>query len=82
MSELINAQGLGCAEPVILAKKALESRDEITIVVNEYTALENLRALGAHLGCLVEVTSKVGDSYLYLVHLRKKRDICNHEDAN
>jgi len=70
MSELINAKGLGCAEPVILAKKALESRTEITIVVNELTAMENLRALGVHLGCLVEATMEAED--IYTIHFRKK----------
>jgi len=43
MSELIDAKGLGCAEPVILAKRALELHDEITILVDEQTALDNLR---------------------------------------
>jgi TusA-related sulfurtransferase len=35
MPELIDAKGLGCAEPVILAKRALKLHDEITIVVDE-----------------------------------------------
>jgi len=63
MSELIDAKGLGCAEPVILAKKALESRDEITVVVSEPTAMENLRALGVHLGCLVEAAKEAEGIY-------------------
>ena len=71
MSELINAKGLGCAEPVILAKKALDSLDEITIVVNEATAMENLRTLGTYLGCFVEVTTEA--ERIYTVHLRKKQ---------
>jgi TusA-related sulfurtransferase len=70
MSELIDAKGLGCAEPVILAKKALESCNEITIVVNESAAMENLRALGTHLGCSVEVTTEAG--CIHTVYFRKK----------
>jgi len=70
MSELIDAKGLGCAQPVILARKALELCDEITIVVNEPTALKNLRALGIHAGCEVNITGESGD--IYSVHIRKK----------
>lgn len=69
MSELIDAKGLGCAEPVILAKRALELHDEITILVDEQTALENLRVLGMHAGCLVNVTEEPGKTYS--VHLKK-----------
>ena len=46
MSELIDAKGLGCAQPVILARDALDLCDEVTIVVDERTALENLKLLG------------------------------------
>lgn len=70
MSELINAKGLGCAEPVILAKKALDSLDEITIVINEATAMENLRTLGTYLGCSVKVTTEA--NCIHTVYFRKK----------
>lgn len=63
MHEFINAKGTGCAEPVILAKKALELYDEITIIVNARTALENLMAFGMHSGCIVTVTEEPGETY-------------------
>lgn len=78
MSELIDAKGLGCAQPVILARNALELYDEITIVVDERTALENIKLLGMHVGCLgihieclVDVTGKPGD--IYWIRLSKTR---------
>ena len=78
MSELINAKGLGCARPVVLARNALELHDEITIVVDERTALDNLTLLGMQAGCLglhvrylVDVTGKHED--IYWIHLRKGR---------
>lgn len=70
MPELIDAKGLGCAEPVILARKALESYDEITIVVDEPSALKNLRVLGMHTGFMVNVTGEPGETYA--VHIKKK----------
>jgi TusA-related sulfurtransferase len=63
MSELIDAKGLGCAEPVILAKNALDLCDEVTIVVDGQMALENLKLLGAHTGCAVDVTGEPGDVF-------------------
>ncbi len=60
MSELIDARGLGCAEPVILVKKALESENEVTIIVDQQPALENIKALGAYTGCRVDITGEDG----------------------
>ena len=72
MSELIDAKGLGCAEPVILARKALELHDEITLVVDARTALENIKALGKYAGCAVDVTGEPGD--VFSIRLRKARN--------
>ena len=46
MSELINTKGLDCVKPVVPAKSTLELCDEITILVDQPTALRNLKALG------------------------------------
>ena len=78
MSQLINAKGLGCAQPVVLARNALDVYDEITMVVDERRVLENLKLLGMHVGysdmhvgCLVDVTGEPGD--IYWIHIRKTR---------
>lgn len=60
MSVLIDAKGFGCAQPVILARNALELYDEITIVVDERAALENLKILGMNAGWMVRVTEELG----------------------
>ena len=70
MPEIINAKGLGCGEPVILAKNALEIYDEITVMVDTRTALENIRALGVHIGCIVDIVGEPRD--VYSIHLKKK----------
>lgn len=46
MPERIDAGGLGCTKLIILAKKALESLDEVTLIVDGGIALENIKALG------------------------------------
>lgn len=70
MSQLIDARGLGCAEPVILAKKALESHKDITILVDQPSALENIKALGAHAECRVDITGE--DESICSIRLRKQ----------
>ncbi len=70
MPEIINAKGLGCGEPVILAKNALEIYDEITVIVDTRTALENIKTLGVHTGCIVDVVGVQSD--IYSIHLKKK----------
>jgi hypothetical protein len=70
MSELINTKGLGCAEPVVLARNELELYDEITIVLDGQTALENLKLWGIHAGCVVSVTREPGE--VYSIHFRKE----------
>jgi selenium metabolism protein YedF len=50
MAHTVDARGLACPQPVILAKKALEGHDEVTVIVNDTTALENVKKLAAGLG--------------------------------
>jgi len=63
MSQLIDARGLSCPQPVILAKKALESSNESTleIMVDNATARENLLRLANHSGCKAEVINNGED---------------------
>ncbi|HRV23580.1 MAG TPA: sulfurtransferase TusA family protein [Syntrophorhabdaceae bacterium] len=76
MPELIDAKGLGCGVPVILAKKALESHDEITVLVDDIPNLENLKVLARHLDCMVNVKKNNGS---FLVNLKKtKCNICRN----
>lgn len=58
LTKIINAVGLACPQPVVLAKQALESNDRIKVIVDNETALENIKRLGGKLGCAVSVDSK------------------------
>jgi len=62
MSEIkiINATGLSCPQPVILAKQAILSHEQVRVIVDNDTALENVRRLGAKLGCEVKSEAKAG----------------------
>jgi selenium metabolism protein YedF len=54
----IDARGLECPQPVILAKKALEETSGVEISVDNTTAVENLKRLGTKLKCSVTIDEK------------------------
>lgn len=63
MSELINAKGLTCPQPVILTKKALEAYAEVAVLVDNTTAVENIKRLASGAGCSVKVTEEPGGTF-------------------
>jgi TusA-related sulfurtransferase len=67
MSDYIDAKGLGCAEPVLLARQSLKSHDEVTIVVDTRTSLENIKALAMYTGSAIEIAEKPGGTYLVIL---------------
>jgi selenium metabolism protein YedF len=71
MKKIIDAKGLACPQPVILTKKALDQEDEITVIVDNDTAAENVRRMGTKSGCTVD-TEKKEDGTCH-VHLSKKQ---------
>ena len=49
----VDARGLSCPEPVILTKKALESKEAVyEILVDNVTAKENVSRFAQHQGCV------------------------------
>ena len=60
MPEIINAKGLDCPQPVILTKKALEVHNEITVLVDNTTALENIKRLASSVGCSFQIIDEPG----------------------
>ncbi len=71
MSELVDAKGLGCPEPVILTKKALDRHDEVTVLVDDETSLENVKRLALSSGCDVDATAEPGGVFRILIRKRK-----------
>ncbi|MFA5367016.1 MAG: sulfurtransferase TusA family protein [Dehalococcoidia bacterium] len=67
MSE-VDARGLSCPLPVINTKKALEGSDkQITVIVDNATARDNVTRLAKSNKCTVAVEQKGNDYYLTLV---------------
>lgn len=69
MANYVDARGLACPQPVIAAKKALDSIDNgtVTVIVDNAIAKENLLKLAASSHCDVRVNEKDGLFTLQLV---------------
>lgn len=72
MSETVDARGLDCPQPVVLAKKALEKAVKVTVIVDNETARENVSRLAASQGCIVSVEEKEDGVYLHLTRTSAK----------
>ena len=65
MKKIIDARGLACPQPVVLTKKGLEDSDQLTTIVDNSAAVENVTKLAKSKGCTVQVEEKEGD-YLHI----------------
>lgn len=67
MAKKVDARGLSCPQPVILATKAIESGDfPIEILVETVTSRENVRRMAESKNCRVRV-EEVGDEFKLVI---------------
>ena len=63
MAETVDARGLSCPQPVILARKAIARGSfPINVLVETVTSRENVRRMAEKEGCLV-VAEQVGNEF-------------------
>jgi tRNA 2-thiouridine synthesizing protein A len=59
----VDARGLSCPQPVILAKKAIQANEfPIEVLVETVTSRENVRRMAEKEGCQVDVEG-LGDEF-------------------
>ncbi len=63
---IIDARGLNCPQPAVLTKKALEKSSDLTVIVDNATAEENVSRLAEGHGMEVKVDKKGDGIYLRL----------------
>lgn len=66
MTKIVDTQGLPCPEPVMLTGKALEASDEVTCIVDNEVAKENVSRMAASKGFRVRAEEKGGLTHLHL----------------
>ena len=63
MVKTVDARGLSCPQPVILARKAIQQGQfPIEVLVETVTSRENVRRASEKLGCRVSV-EEMGDEF-------------------
>jgi TusA-related sulfurtransferase len=63
MTHTVDARGLSCPQPVILARKAVQAgKFPIEVLVETVTSRENVRRAAEKLGCTVQVED-LGDEF-------------------
>jgi selenium metabolism protein YedF len=62
-TKTVDARGLACPQPVVLAKQAIEANEKIKVIVDNDTALENVKRLGTKLGCDIKVEKNKDNTY-------------------
>ena len=70
MPETVDARGLLCPQPVVMAKKKLEEIDRGTfdILVDNKPSTQNVARFVKNAGCLAEIEEKDG---VYVIHVTK-----------
>ena len=56
----VDARGLACPQPVLLAKKAIAENEEVIVIVDNEIAVENIRRLAVKTACGFSVTEREG----------------------
>lgn len=63
MKKTIDARGLSCPQPVILAKQAIEENERVVVIVDNVGAVENVRRLGSTMGREVTIDKKGEETF-------------------
>jgi len=70
----IDAKGLACPKPVVLAKKAISCNQEVLVVVDNQTAASNLTKLGKKMGAEVSVVEESETEFKVMFKNKKSSD--------
>lgn len=69
MVERVDARGLSCPQPVILARKAIAAgKYPIEVLVDSVTSRENVRRVAEKAGCRVSVEPVADEFKLVISH--------------
>lgn len=77
--KIVNTTGLACPQPVVLAKQAIEASAHVRVIVDNDTALENVKRMGTTLGCDVKAEKK-NDGTFEIDLKRKAEAIVSKDD--
>ena len=74
MQKTLDARGWECPRPVIETKKALQTESELTVIVDNPAARQNVSRLAAKSGCGVRIDEKDDGTYIHITQNQKTAD--------
>jgi selenium metabolism protein YedF len=74
MTIVVDARGLPCPQPVILTRKALQESDELTTIVDNETARQNVTRMAEKAGAVVQADERDDGIYLYIAQEETPRN--------
>ena len=81
VTKIVDARGLACPQPVVLTKKALDEVAQVTTIVDNATAKENVGRLAEKEGCEVEIEEKAEGTFLHLTKTAPKEAVLSSAPA-
>lgn len=66
MKPTVDARGLSCPQPVVLTSKAISTADQLTVIVDNAVAVENVSRFAKSKGFAVETVTRPDGIYLAL----------------
>jgi selenium metabolism protein YedF len=72
MPRIIDARKMACPEPVMLTAQALKDETEVTTIVDNKTAVDNVADFGRSQGFAVTIEQKADGTYLNLTKITAK----------
>src|SRR5512145_1697727 len=63
---MVDARGLACPQPVVLTMQAMATAEQVTVVVDNVAAVENVTRLARSRGFGVEISERPDGTYLVL----------------
>jgi selenium metabolism protein YedF len=66
MKRIVDARGLACPQPVVLTNRAIAQANELTVIVDNDTAVENVTRFAKSKGFAVEMRKKPDGTYIEL----------------
>ncbi|RAK11755.1 selenium metabolism protein YedF [Halanaerobium saccharolyticum] len=78
----IDAKGLACPKPVVLAKKAITSNQEVLVIVDNQTAASNLTKLGNKMEAEVSVVEESETEFRVMFKKSKSSNSENDESKS
>ncbi len=74
MTTVVDARGLPCPQPVILTRKALQESNELTSIVDNEIAQQNVTRMAEKAGAVVQVETQDDGIYLHIAQGKTPRN--------